>query len=85
MHLEVAELGWQAPACHSELELASEGSSVASIWFCVAQKGLYTVGECVTRGFATLRALAMTGIFILTVMECTTISVLREKTRSLAC
>ncbi len=29
-HLEVAALGWQAPACHSELELASEGSSAAS-------------------------------------------------------
>ena len=27
VHLEVAELGWQAPACHSERELASEGSS----------------------------------------------------------
>ena len=23
-------MGWQAPACHSELELASEGSSPAS-------------------------------------------------------
>ena len=29
-HLEVAELGWQAPACHSELELAAEGGSSAS-------------------------------------------------------
>jgi len=29
-HLEVAELGWQAPACHSELELATEGGSAAS-------------------------------------------------------
>ena len=85
MHLEVAELGWQAPACHSELVLASEGSSVSSCWFCVAQKGLYTVGECITRGFAALSALAMTGIFILTVMECTKILVLREKTRSLTC
>ena len=31
-HPEVAELGWQAPACHSERELASEGSSAAWSW-----------------------------------------------------
>ena len=30
VHPDVAELGWQAPACHSELELASVGISAAS-------------------------------------------------------